>query len=173
MENKKDMNKLIPMTDFVIEQTELLVKGCDGYKPTAYSNYINTTTRYAKFLKQKLELWMFIPCKLVDGVWVVLKEPDYYKNWEKAFHPKPATLKLKAYMEYQEAKECCLFEGFEIKDLKLDSGNKCVSKDDILHVFWQNAISKEFTLSKGISKIEDLVKYKLELTPTAIKQIGL
>lgn len=29
-----------------------------------------------EFGKQQLEKWMFVPSKLVDGVWVVLEEPN-------------------------------------------------------------------------------------------------
>ncbi len=163
------MNKLISMVDFVLNVPmsgmEVQSIGIQG------NNRYQKCIRYAKFLKQPIELWMFVPCDFEGNV---LEESRSFYEATAFWNAGEIDEKHNDLVgEWEEAKERCLFEGFEIKDLKLDSGNKCVSKDDILHVFWQNEISKEFTLSKGISKIEDLVKYKLELTPTAIKQIGL
>ena len=83
---------------------------------------------YSKFLKQPLELWMFVPC---DDNGNVLKEPiinDSIKIWT-----------------YQQAKERCLFEGFE-------------------------NIEK---IAIKFKTIEDVIFLHPTLTKTAIKHLGL
>ena len=103
---------------------------------------------FDSFLSQSLELWMFVPCD-EDGN--VLEEPDSigvgnYFYYEKALD------------QYQQAKERCLFEG-----LQFDYETATVYYGIGLVIYML-----------GASKtIEDLVKYNLELTPTAQKQIGL
>lgn len=62
---------------------------------------------YSKFLKQPLELWMFVPCELVDGVWEVLEEPDCNLD-----------IRMDELKKYRQAKERCLFvwqKGFDYK----------------------------------------------------------
>jgi len=63
--------KLISMTDFLDQN---LNTGCLASQLTVIHNYKN-------FLKQKRELWMFVPCKFVDGAWVVLECPNYFNEW--------------------------------------------------------------------------------------------
>lgn len=101
------------------------------------------------FGKQPLALWMFVPCKIVDSVWVVLEEPTHYRRNE------IGTIWNDDLKEYRQAKERCLFEGFEIGVYPLD--------DLLMH-------RNEFGLPiKDLHRqtIEDLVKYNLELTATA------
>lgn len=78
--------KLISMTDFVLK---------DDYAGSP----INMNKVYANFLKQPLELWMFVPCD-EDGN--VLKDCGLMPCYELD--------------QYRQAKERCLFEGFYIKD---------------------------------------------------------
>src|SRR5690349_9775881 len=83
---------------------------------TAFGDYLNTKnipdceyrylrSKFDELLKQPLELWQFVPCKLVDGVWVVLEEPCLY-----CFD----ACDIDKCLEYQEAKERYLFDGFEV-----------------------------------------------------------
>jgi hypothetical protein len=104
-----------------------------------FRNCIN----YAMFLKKPLELWMFVPCDLIRGKVVVLNEED--KN-------------------YQQAKERCLFEGFEYKD-----------KDKAIFVWDGFNHRLIYTKKTGfhISIIEDLIEFDLQLSQTAIKKLGL
>jgi len=105
-----------------------------------------------EFGKQPLEIWQFVPCKLVDGVWVVLEEP--HRNEQDTW----------LWAEYKQAKERCLFEGF-----------KKVVRNDVNLILHSGFCLIEYNLghfgfydkSKSIKTIEDLVKYNLELTPTA------
>ena len=101
------------------------------------------------FLKQKTEIWMFVACKLVDGVWVVLEEPHNYGILNTYLTGNVIMdLSLKNAFEYQQAQERVIFEGFEVKDGYLIN-NEC---DCQLNIEWINTLT-----------IEDLVKYNLTL----------
>lgn len=149
------------MTDFVINENS----------QEHSLNCLLKIRSYANFLKQKLELWMFVPCNLVNGVWVVLEEPtcdcatefDREGCYDKCY-------------EYINAKNRVLFDGFELYDSS--GGYKSIQKGE-LEIFWYNPTSNigenKWRLCPDFkySTIEDLVKYNLELTPTAQKLIGL
>lgn len=108
--------------------------------------------KYAKFLIQKLELWMIFPCKIVDDVWVVMETPDEKEEWFRNTYDNGWWGNFIEYKkEYQQAKEKCLFEGF---------------------TQFGKSISYGIYLVEG-TMIEDLVKFKPLLTKTAIKQLGL
>ena len=179
------MKNLISMTDFVLQEHNKMMNWQPPYDRNNCS-VGSVVVNYAKFLSQKLELWMFVPCKLVDGVWVVLEEPKKYEYvCSNPSNELVEDVELNyniAVQEYQEAKERVLFEGFEI----INKGKW--SKTNPLCGLWlsnKNNDCKPFSYcSKGYpkeyywaninsEKIEDLVKYNLELTPTAKKQIGI
>jgi len=105
-----------------------------------------------------------VPCKLVDGVWVVLEEPNKY------------TSNLEINDEYQQAKERCLFEGFSRKwwDDEKTILDLFFNDDKFYFYYCTNGyFSSNHNNIESPKTIEDLVKYNLELTPTAQKQIGL
>jgi hypothetical protein len=83
------------MTDFVLEE----VKNWHANSPTIIINYAN-------FLKQPLELWMFVPC---DDNGNVLEHPNYIKG------KRTAQFYNDKMDEYQQAKERVLFD-FHIKN---------------------------------------------------------
>jgi len=149
------MKNLLSMVDFVFEQQKNHLSLRDF-----------NITNYANFLKQPLKLWMFVPCKLVDGVWVVLEEPEQGK-YKHIPNSKMFEDKVK---EYQEAKDRCLFEGF-----------KTVVRNDVNLILHSGFCLIDYNLghfgfydkSKPIKTIEDLVKYNLELTPNGQKLSGL
>jgi hypothetical protein len=128
--------KLISMTDFVLEQ--------NNFKVFRNQQILN----YANFLKQPLELWMFVPCLLTGGKNVVLEEPTRYSNDEYD------TIELQL---YNEAKERCLFEGFELNSGIIIMPNK-------------QYLDKSRLKNKAI---EDIINQNFILTQTAIKQLGL
>lgn len=146
------MKNLISMTDFVLEQ-ELKLRN--------YFEYDNREAlvkifNYANFLKQPLELWMFVSCD-EDGN--VLKF-DYPQN--KAFDD---VAQIEFEKEYQQAKERCLFEGFEYKHIKTTHDNYyIINNKNITWLSWNN--------SKTIDSLLDY-NQDLQLTQTAIKKIGL
>lgn len=118
------MKRLISMVDFVLEKDSTCI-----YK-------------YAKFLKQPLELGFFIPTNENGDV---LQEPNRSTHTDIECE------------QYKQAKERCLFEGFE----NMPGGWARSKNIEIDDEFCQNRT------------IEDIVKYNLELTQTAIKQLGL
>lgn len=110
------------------------------------------------FGEQPLEKWMFVPCDK-DGNVIPDKENHFTR---------------KELQEYQQAKERCLFVGFELKEIAFNSESiKTICLHEFLNVFWWHKKENKWELSKGISTIEDLVKYNIQLTPTAIKQLSL
>lgn len=144
------MKNLISMTDFVLEQR----KTYNG----DFEDLADLYLRYANFLKQPLELCMFVPC---DENRNVLQEPKL--DYEPVAFWNAGEIDEKhneLYGEYQQAKERCLFEGF-------DSAEKCQKKN---YFEFEN----DFGQDVRIYTVEDLVYHDLvTLTPTAIKQIGL
>lgn len=133
------------MTDFVLEQRE--------NHTGDFEYFADLICRYAKFLKLYLKLWMFVPCD-EDGN--VLEEPhredyDMYDD----------TVFLIDMKKYQQAKERCLFDGFEIYDEEtLRFKGVFIKFSDFFKI-----------------DVEGLEYYcsstKLQLAPTALKQIGL
>lgn len=128
--------------------------------------------KYADFLKQPLTLGMFVPAKLVDGVWVVLEEPNHLdfklKNsfdelvWKSYF---ASNNYHKLYDEYQEAKERVLFDGFELKYYSLSNQPYLKKKGNGFSLPYQG-----FNVESIIAYAE---KYRPTLTETAKQQIGL
>lgn len=131
------MSKLISMCDFVLEQSR-------------YNNdyqFSKKVCRYAEFLKQPLGLWMFIPC---DENSNILEEPK--KPWQDNIMGEGLHLRHKEdFRKYQQAKDRCLFEGFD----EIDAENilSCIG--------WHTV---EELANNGVG---------LKLTKTAIKKIGL
>jgi len=143
IQNKQEI-KLLSMTDFVLEQ--------NNFKVFRNQQILN----YANFLKQPLELWMFVAC---DGNWNVLEEPYNYQEYLKGDS-------LNTLCEdYFKAKERCLFEGFEWKI------NKSFA-EEIYGIFDKKNDRFICAINIGMT-IEDLVCINSKLTPTAIKQLGL
>lgn len=127
--------------------------------------------KYREFIKQSLKLGMFIPCDEND---VSLDEPllEHYTDCNEEQNSKDWLYNLE---KYQQAKERVLFEGFEIKNSKIYNeehiqflgmiGNS--SKYANINPFrWRDRFVNTKT-------IEDLVKYNLKLTDSAIKQLNL
>ena len=134
------------MTDFVLEQNHKI--------STISKSCLLSCINYANFLKQQLELWMFIPCKKVDGKWEILEEPKNLGRYLKRGA-------MEIYKEgYQHAKELCIFVELDV----VDAGN------GIFSVMKGNIT---FTAT-DVYTVEDLIKYdEPTLTLTAQKQIGL
>lgn len=133
------------MIDFVLEQTKLAAESkCGIYE------YIVKMRDYANFLKQPLELWMFCPCD-EDGNVIEL-----IQRGESSEHDRVLNQNL-----FNEGKERCLFEGFIIYDEDtLRFKDVFIEKSDFYKI---NIEGLEYYCSST----------KLQLTPTAIKKIGL
>jgi hypothetical protein len=122
------------------------------------------------FGKQPLEIWQFVPCKLVDGVWVVLEFPILKGI------PRNASFNAKYQndcFEYKEAKKLCLFKGFECY-----VNNQIMSDDVIINIinsnlYFEMVFEDKLPKSLGrLSTIEDLIQCNTKLTSTAQKQIN-
>ena len=143
------MDKLIPLIDYVLEQD----------LPQPIGRTAGQMVKYGLFLKQKLELWMFAPCKLVEGVWVVLKEP-LKRNYSNV------NINNSYHKEYQEAKDRVLFEGVEYIPAELPS-HYCIVRigEPLASInypsFWDGVTA------------ESLIPYNLTLTESAKKIINI
>jgi hypothetical protein len=130
--------KLISMTDFVLEQEQPTYLEKEEFEDVFYKIH-----NYAKFLKQPLELRMFVP---TDENGNVLEKPNAgmfgYDH---------------VYNNYNKAQERVLFEGFKVK------GDFWLSNGELY-------IDEEFCENKTI---EDLIDFDVTLTLTALKQLGL
>jgi len=148
--------KLISMTDFVLDQNR------EPKSQNEQSIAFYYCCNYAKFIKQPLELWMFVPCKLVDGVWVVLEEPknDYYLGGRGGIDAVKLLQYEQKLSEYQQAKERCLFEGWNIID-KIEI-TICIENESKHRLFLPNCMT-----------IEDIIYTDMQLTQKAIKQLSL
>lgn len=141
------MERLISMTEFVLRENKLQ-HGNDFFKAAVIN--------YAKFISRPLTLSMFVPTDL-DGVPYNGRENTFgYEHLQEQF---------------QSAKQKVMFEGFEYKnwDGRLDDIDATVMNG--IHVYWRDSQTKKWRTSKGISTIEDLVRYGLILTAAAKKQI--
>jgi hypothetical protein len=130
------MENLISITDFVLEQKALkimrLVK-------------LQRIEKYANFLKQPLELWMFIPC---DEDYNFLEKPVIENMPFCSVNGEGYDY---AILKYQQAKERVLFKGFEYNK------NLNQVKTYVSYCCLDTRLFKKLT-------IENLIHYNLELT---------
>ena len=146
---KRNKMKLISMTDFVLEE---------GNPSNTDCQFADKVMSYANFLKQPLELWMFVPC---DEEGNVLEEPN--EEFEITYWDYSTKLS-----KYQQAKERVLFEGFCIDEsYKKEKKQLPYLTNGKASVF----LHSDFAIRHQI--VEDLAGSEIQLTPTAIKQIGL
>ena len=137
------MENLISMTDFVLQ---IETKQC---KSDDKEENLDLIFNYATFLKQPLELWMFVPC-------------DEDSNVLEKRAPLIGMYDLKT-IKYQEAKDRCLFDYVTVifnnniyLDVKLENGN----------VFRYVKKEKRFMYAQDY-KIENLLGRNITLTETA------
>lgn len=136
------------MTSFVQKSFEKL-KTTEEQVITEY----NSICRYSEFLKQPLMLAMFVPC---DEKGNVLAEPKM-KVVKIGFDEEDVSWDIDEVEIYRNAKEKVLFKGFyvEFNAVKSPQGG---------HLDVGNLQNKT---------IETIIGAELELTESAIKQIGL
>ena len=142
--NSEIMKKLIPMVDFILEQNEI------HYTIQSEEQAFYIIVNYANFLKQPLELWMFVPC---DDNGNVIDVNNRYET-------ENDHLNIELDNSFIQAKERVLFDGFELK------GETELSWIFSLNNNFPVMIFKKYT-------IENLSKLNITLTKSAIKQIGL
>ena len=128
--------------------------------------------KYDEFLEQPLEIWQFVPCKLVDGVWVVLEKP------QTEFKSLKGSVGDDSLKEYEQAKSLCLFEGLRIEKDTYKQTKRTfyfIKDKRVAHVleFHSGEIETRFDLKYDYKTIEDLTYFNLELTANTIKNLGL
>lgn len=148
------MDKLISMTDFILEQCKV------------NHNYRDADIRqkeinYANFLRQPLTLGMFVPV-MSNGIIPTEEEIKTFSN-------------TPLFEEYQEAKGRVLFEGFEILKPSFLKSNEvyviCEQKENTLTFKLLRGINKTDSSISEIETIECISKHNLVLTESAKKQI--
>ena len=111
------MNKIISMTDFVLEQSNnALLEDCHQANKT----YVNKVINYANFLTQDLTLGLFVPC---DEKGNVLEEKTPFQD---------------KYYEYQQAQEKVIFKGCKAEK-KADFYIITDSNDSNVWVSWNTS----------------------------------
>ncbi|PHS03970.1 MAG: hypothetical protein COA88_14560 [Kordia sp.] len=132
--------KLVSTTDFVLNQDHL-VQTAQKDHGSAYGAIF----KYAEFLKQPLELWMFVPCG-EDGLPLTRVELMYDQVKAQAGYSKAIDKREKA----KKAEERVLFQD------------------------WGNWFDNNASLLLDVClDMDSLVLYEVTLTPNAIKQLGL
>jgi hypothetical protein len=155
--------RLISMTDFVLEQKETSTYECPLHEWLHLeSGKLTKIRNYANFLKQPLELWMFVPCDengkpMKEGYEVFDEDCTEYDEYV---------------FKYQKAKERCLFEGFKINCPKdtVEFTKSITDESGYLHIAWFSKITCSWHFSKTLKFIES-IGYGFTLTQTAINQI--
>ena len=114
--------------------------------PTTLAESFQRCVTYANFLKQPLKLEMFVPCD-EDGN--TLQEPEEFKEWIKSDHYFNASESVTHQCRmYKKALEKVLFKGFDLSTAK-------------------------YHCDRNDRTIEYFTSFEVELTPNAIKQLGL
>ncbi len=120
--------------------------------------------RYVTFLLRGLELGMFIPCDL-DGN--VLEKPIKHVG-VKSMELKSIRVYEALRMQYQEALDRVLFEGFRIKETR--KGEFLLDKDSVCIMYLNTEKDKWETIL--FKTIEDLTELGLTLTKSAKKELN-
>ena len=162
------------MTSFVLEIEKSSYTQTEKYRIIEWENKCQAFDKiinYAKFLKQPLKLEMFVPC-------------DEEGNIISKFYSEKENTKNLTFSQlsnqYQIAETKVLFEGFNLnqKDFSKLESIFCLTKECFQITFFTNekgCFMDNLKTNKTyeIKTIEDLIQFKLELTASAIKQIGL
>ncbi len=149
------MKKLIPMTDFVLEQYE---------KQTNPTIFEETVHNYANFLKQPLKLEMFVPCD-EDGN--VLEMPVNYDVWlelhNKNVDGEKGTIGFLLHEEYQKAKEKVIFERFNVTHKEIYDKKYLRLTNNIVNIHIYGKIFVDIKSQTYVKTVEDLTSYNLEI----------
>ena len=160
-QNTMEAIYLQSMTDFVIRKyKDELVHSGENWRDFL-EKYARITKSYADFLIQPLKLGFFVPC---DENGNVLDPFDVFKSCEKGFL-------------YGKAKERVLFEGLVFEESQKESLKNNTQLSVSIHTENSFYITRRLNGKRhtwfGLKTVEDLIKCKIELSKTAIKQIGL
>ena len=151
MKPPKDLKRLIPMTDYVLNQEREYAI----HDKTVAQIVIDEEAKYAKcfkyaiLLKQPLTLSMFVPC---DEEGNVLSDPELTLTMSQGDGQLYYSAEDEEFDAYEEAESKVLFKGFEVKKMK-----------DYYLVFLKDKVSPIWASWNDSKKIEDLIRLNLEL----------
>lgn len=135
------------MTDFVLKVVQTPnINEAICWEQT--EGRLNKIYQYSLFLKQPLQLGFFVPCDSIGR----LVESIGAEEWD-------------------NAKKNVLFKGFDIEDIGL--GSFAIRKNGWILMRCSKSIGAKWENRDAYLNIESLTHFKLELTDSAIKQIGL
>ena len=145
---------LISTTEFV----KLVKDNSTSLTERSIANQYIQCLRYANFVSQKPELWMFVPCD-EDGN--VLEEPEQYNSWlnKKSIDwgKVPFNIDLHTFEKYQQAQYRVLFRW----ELRKDNSVGLINWSDRIHL----------SIYKTLEDLPEHYKRNMKLTETALKQI--
>ena len=145
------------MTDFVLKVVQTPnINEAICWEQT--EGRLNKIYEYSLFLKQPLQLGFFVPC---DENGNVLEEPKRWNDYLQFPDSFDGNKEWGELYNYELAQERVMFKGFK--------HYLFMQADNIKH----NKSRKCFSLNYNGVIIEDLISLEVELTETAIKQIGL
>lgn len=167
--------KLISMTDFVLEQNTEFAKDKPIHETDwnlEFEKFSKLMISYANFLKQPLQLGMFVPC---DENGNVLEEPDP-TNWQN-FTPDGRYRNV----PYQKAKEKVLFEGFEYcfdetnSIIELEFNDMFINYNIEEDLFFLDSWNGDAVIMnlECLCNLLNNTASSIKLTESAIKQLGL
>jgi len=157
--------KLISMTDFFLSQESKWKKETEGLYPTLrkYKDVVLIAYNYANFLKEPLELWMFVPCDFNGNFLISIGDKEQYLRdcYDGGWWNQFVDYKVK----YQEAKDRILFEGFEFTVTLGDRFSKWkISNGNI--TFYEAGLK--------LSNVESMIqKVEIILTKNCVKKLGI
>ncbi|WP_426473437.1 hypothetical protein [Chryseobacterium balustinum] len=160
--------KLISMTDFVLLKTSQGKTTGNIFTPEYKLECIEN---YANFLKQPLTLGMFVPC---DENGNPLPEPQMRPE-RNSFDEEDMDYDAQELYEYIQAKEKVLFKGFTKNESELFNNELQLSIYLDTYEFMQHCENGYGGGSFSGQNLENLAMcdLQIELTPSALKQIGL
>lgn len=146
-------NKLISLSEYIELQEKLIPYENSGTVAQCDRMFVRRVISYQRFLKQPLTLGMFVPC---DENGNVLNEPRMIARTI-GFEEQDVFWDIDEVEAYRIAKEKVLFKGFNFEG-------------DLLII--PNFGKQEIKNINGLT-IESLTEFEIELTESALKQIGL
>lgn len=148
------LTHLISTTEFV----KLVKDNSTSLTERSIANQYIQCLRYANFVSQKPELWMFVPCD-EDGN--VLEEPEQYNSWlnKKSIDwgKVPFNIDLHTFEKYQQAQSKVLFRW----ELRKDNSVGLINWSDRIHL----------SIYKTLEDLPEHYKRNMKLTETALNQI--
>ena len=170
-QNTMEVIYLQSMTDFVLEQSKNAP--IEEYHQVN-ETFVNKVVNYANFLKQLLKLEMFVPC---DENGNVLEEPKRWNDYLQFPDSFDGNKEWGELYNYELAQERVMFKGFVFEESQKEAlkNNTQLS----VSIYTENSFYITHRLNGkwhtwfSLKTVEDLIKCKIELSKTAIKQIGL